>query len=175
MPISAKSQQDSTAQYLMSSFGANVSSYYSLGVRLYFDYSRDLSKFWQWGVSYETTRHATTSAAGVPEDATLLELNHHMLSGNVFVKLNSGKPVHWRFGAGAGLIHAFWETSNRFGIAMNISAGMHIRLSQKVWLTTSVLPVLIPSNRITYALIDMPGRNHLLSGSFLNLGFQVKL
>jgi hypothetical protein len=159
----------------MASAGLNVSSYYSLGVRLYFDYSRDLTRYWQWGVSYETTRHATTSAAGVPEDAQLLDLNHHMLSGNIFLKLNSGKPVHWRFGAGAGLIHAFWDSSDQFGLALNVSAGMHIRLSRNVWLTTSILPLLLPSNRITYAFIDMPNRKNMLSGSFLNIGFQARL
>ncbi len=159
----------------MASIGLNVSSYYSLGVRLYFDYSRDITRYWQWGISYETTRHATTSVSGLPRDAQPLELNHTIICGNIYRKVNTPiKGVHWRFGAGAGLIHAFWDESDQFGLALNLSAGLHIKLSRNVWLTTSVFPLLLPSNRIPYAFIRMPGQSHILSGSFFNIGFQAR-
>jgi hypothetical protein len=83
--------------------------------------------------------------------------------------------VHWRFGAGLGLMHAYWNQNDRVGLAVNLSAGLHFRLSPNAWLTTSAFPLLLPSNRMSYSYIQIDGFSNFFSGSLLNLGFQVRL
>ncbi len=168
-------QTDSTSQYLMASVGMNLNSYHSLGARLYFDYSKDFAKNWLWGVSFELSRHMNSSFTA-PEYAPTLHVGHNILSGNIFRKLNlPNSRVYWRIGAGLGLVHAYWDESDRFGPAVNISAGMHIPVSRNVWITTSALPYLLATNRLTYSPLRIDGFKDFISGSILNLGFQARL
>ncbi len=168
-------QKDSTSQYLMASFGLNLNSYHSLGARLYFDYSKEFSEKWLWGVSYELSRHINSSFTA-PEYAPTLHVSQNILSGNIYRELHlPNSRVHWRIGAGLGLVHAYWDESDRFAPAINISLGMHFQVSRNVWITTSAFPYFLATNRITYAPVRIEGYKDLVSGSVLNIGFQARL
>ncbi|HKL02683.1 MAG TPA: hypothetical protein VJ911_03370 [Cryomorphaceae bacterium] len=170
----AEGQGDSTSHYLTASFGFNYNNYHSLGARIYFDYSKEFLKNWQWSISYEQTHHVGEFAA--PEESESLHVSHSILSGNIYRKVPLWKDkIFWRLGVGAGLIHAFWDRSNRFGPSVNISAGLHIKVFPNVWITTSAIPFLFPTNRFTYAPLRITGFNDFKSGSVFNFGFQFRV
>ncbi|MFN2429884.1 MAG: hypothetical protein ABR574_07710 [Cryomorphaceae bacterium] len=160
----------------MASAGFNLNSEYSLGFRLFFDYSRSFTKDWYWSVSYETTRHIGTGLVGLPRGVELLELSHNILSGNIYHKVYFLRnETHLQVGGGAGLVHAYWNQSNRFAPAFNLSAGLHFQVGRNFWITTSAVPVLLPSNRLTYAPLRTDQPSDFVSGTIFNIGFQARL
>lgn len=169
-------QTDSSSQYLMVGSGLNINSYHSLGTRIFFDYSKHFSTHWLWSVSFE---HARSFNKGftAQQDAPSMEVSHNILSGNIYRKVywSAKNTTHWQFGAGLGLAHAFWNQNDRIGLAVNFSAGLHIKVAPRMWITTSAVPFLLPTNRITYSHLRIDGFPDFISGSFLNLGFQARL
>lgn len=174
-PTALQAQSDSTNQCIMVSTGLNYNSYHSVGARLFFDYSKEFAHKWYWAVSFEHTRHFIDGWAA-PEDALSLNVSHNILSSNIYRHLSwYGDKLFLRAGVGAGIAHAFWNDRDRIAPAFNASLGMHIKIKDGWWITTSAIPFLVPTNRITYAPLRMEGYKAFRAGSVFNIGFQRRL
>lgn len=159
--------------YLTIQSGLIVDGYNSLGVRTYFEYQKDLKKNWQYGISYEHSRHYGFFMTDQLHD---LKSNLSLLSLNGYYKLNLIKDrLFWTGGLGVGLLHVNWEDNDGFGPTVNASLTLNIRLTQRIYVESSPLIVLLPFNRIYYSSMNINHFDNFYAFTFFPFGLKVKL
>jgi len=177
LSIKVFSQTDKEAiiknDYLTFQTGFIVDGYNSLGIRTFFEYQKDLKKNWQFGISYEHSRHF-----GFFLTDQLYDLNSNLsqLSFNGYYKLNLiNDRLFWTGGLGCGVLHVNWDDSDRFGATINASLTLNIRITKRLYFESSPLIVLVPFNRIYYSPMNLDHFNNFYAFTFFPIGFKVKL
>lgn len=159
--------------YLTFQTGFIVDGYNSLGVRTFFEYQKDLMKNWQYGISYEHSRHFGFFMTDQQYD---LNSNLSQLSINGYYKLNLIKDkLFWTGGLGVGVLHVNWDDHDSFGATINASLTLNIRITKRLYFESSPLIVLIPFNRIYYSPIKIDHFDSFYAFTFLPFGLKVKL
>lgn len=159
--------------YLIFQTGFIYDAYNSLGVRTFFEYQKDLKNNWQYGISYEHSRHF-----GFLMTDHLYDLNSNLsqLSLNGYYKLNLIKDrLFWTGGLGIGALHVNWDDNDSFGATINASLTLNIRITKRLYFETSPLIVLIPFNRIYYSPMNIDHFNNFYAITFFPFGIKVKL
>jgi len=160
-------------QYLTFQTGFIVDGYNSLGIRTFFEYQKDLKKNWQFGISYEHSRHLGTF---LTDQLYNLNSNLSQLSFNGYYKLNFIKNrLFWTGGLGVGVLHINWDNNDGFGITINASLTLNIRITNRVYLETSPLIILLPTNRVYYSPKNIDHFNNYYAITFFPFGIKVKL
>lgn len=159
--------------YLTFQTGFIVDGYNSLGVRTFFEYQKDLKKNWQYGISYEHSRHF-----GFFMTDQLYDLNSNLsqLSINGYYKLNLIKDrLFWTGGLGIGALHVNWDDNDSFGATINASLTLNIRITKRLYFESSPLIVLMPFNRIYYSPMSIDHFDNFYAFTFFPFGIKVKL
>ena len=159
--------------YLTFQTGFIVDGYNSLGVRTFFEYQKDLKKNWQYGISYEHSRHF-----GFFMTDQLYDLNSNLsqLSINGYYKLNLIKDrLFWTGGIGVGAMHVNWDDNDSFGATINASLTLNIRITKRLYFESSPLIVLMPFNRIYYSPMNIDHFDSFYAFTFFPFGVKVKL
>ncbi len=170
---SQKNDTVTTPSYLSFQSGAFIDGYNSMGVRAFFEYQKDLKKNWQYGISFEQTVHLYPAGQDFPNT---LPASNTMLCYNHYYKLRLYKDrVFWTAGLGAGLVNVNWSGHNKIGPVVTGSFTLNIRITKRIFIETSPLIVLLPSNRGYYSPINVSGIPDFYGGSFFPIGFKVKL
>ncbi len=175
--INGFSQTDETenakTDYLTFQSGFIVDGYNSLGIRTFFEYQKDLKKNWQFGISYEHSRHL-----GFFMTDQLYDLNSNLsqLSINGYYKLNLIKDkLFWTGGIGVGALHVNWDDNDSFGATINASLTLNIRITKRLYFESSPLFVLMPFNRIYYSPMNIDHFDNFYAFTFSPFGIKVKL
>lgn len=161
------------SDYLTFQTGFIVDGYNSLGVRTFFEYQKDFKKNWQFGISYEHSRHF-----GFFMTDQLYDLNSNLsqLSFNGYYKLNLIKDrLFWTGGLGIGAVHVNWNDNDGFGATINASLTLNIRITKRIYIETSPLIVLFPFNRIYYSPMKIDHFDSFYAFTFFPFGLKVKL
>lgn len=155
--------------------GQIIDKYNSTGIRLFFEYKKDMKGRWQYGISFETSRHNRVSGM---EYADNLPTNLNLLNFNYYFKLNPrSNRMIWALGIGFGGVHVFWnenKDSDRFGLNLNASFTASIKLSEKMYIECSPSIALLP-NRIYFSSMNVESFNNFYAFTFFPFGFKFKL
>ena len=159
--------------YLTFQTGAIVDRYNSLGIRTFFEYQKDLKGNWQYGISYEHSRHFGFFASDHPD---AFETNLSLLSLNGYYKINLIRDrLFWTAGLGVGGVHAYWDDNDKIGTTINASVTLNIRLTKKIYFESSPFIVLLPSNRIYFSTMNAENADNFFALSLFPFGVKVKL
>jgi len=159
--------------YLSFQTGAMVDRYNSLGIRTYFEYQKEVSGHWQYGISYEHSRHFGFFATDHPD---ALPTNLSLLSLNGYYKINLLKDrLFWLAGLGIGGVHAYWDTNDKIGATVNASFTLNIKLTKKLYFESSPFIVLLPTNRLYFSTMNTERYNNFFALSLFPFGLKVKL
>ena len=164
---------DTRSDYLAFQTGFMADRYNSLGVRIFFEYQKDLKNNWQYGIAYEQSRHL-----GILLTDKLNELpsNLSQLSLNGYYHLNLIKNrLFWTAGLGLGITHVYWDDRNYFGANLNASLTLNVRISKRIYLQSSPLIVLAPFNRIYYSPMNVDSFTNFYAFTAFPFGIKVKL
>ncbi|MDD2197097.1 MAG: hypothetical protein PHE03_08810 [Bacteroidales bacterium] len=159
--------------YLTFQTGFIVDGYNSIGIRTFFEYQKDLRENWQFGVSYEHSRHF-----GFFLTDQLYDLNSNLsqLSLNGYYKLNLIRDrLFWTVGIGAGALHVNWDNNDSFGATINASLTLNIRVTKRIYFESSPLIALAPFNRAYYSPMKIDHFNNFYAFTFFPFGLKVKL
>lgn len=182
--LSLPSSDSCRVDYLTFQSGLVIDRYNSIGVRTFFEYQRDGRKNWQWGISYEHSRHLGFAATDQPYE---LETNLSLLSMNGYYKLNVVRNrLFWTAGLGLGMVHAYWEKPlsytysemehhNIFGPVANVSLTLNIRITKGVYIEASPLIVIMPTNRFYFSTMDEEHFNNFFAFTFFPFGVKFRL
>lgn len=153
--------------------GLAVNSYNNLSASLGFEYQKQVKDNWSLGYLFSANRAMYEFAS----DTKTTELNQNHLSINLYYRLSLIKEkVFWDFGVGAGVMHAYFgENLDEFGIEMNLSSTLNIKLSKRIYFQSSPLLVLVPSNRVYFSTLSVAGKDNLFAFSFLPFGVKIAL
>lgn len=166
-------ENEQKAGYLSFQTGFIVDGYNSLGVRTFFEYQKDLKKNWQMGISYEHSRHF-----GFFMTDQLYDLNSNLsqLSVNGYYKLNLVKDkLFFTSGLGVGALHVNWDDKDNFGVSVNASLTLNIRVTKRFYIEASPLVILFPFNRVYYSPMNIDHFDNFYAFTFFPFGFKVKL
>lgn len=170
--IAISQLEEDRPDYLSIQTGFNINRYNSFGIRTFFEYQKDLKNNWQFGISYEHTRHIGylfTDLYGPPTNLSQLNING-------YYKFNLIKDrLFWTAGFGIGALHLNWDEQDRLGATINASLTLNIRVSKRIYIETSPLIILFPTNRIYYTPLKLESFNHFLSAPVLPIGLKVKI
>lgn len=173
--IAQTTDADEKDDFISVQTGSVIDDCNSIGIRLFLEYQKDMKGNWQYGISFETSRHFRK---GGMEYADWLPTNLNLLSLNYYYKLNPrSKSVIWTAGLGIGGVHVYWDGNNdndQFGITVNVSFTASIKFSQKIYLECSPSIALLP-NRLYYSTMDIESFNNFYAYTFLPLGLKIKL
>ncbi|RLD68982.1 MAG: hypothetical protein DRI95_01435 [Bacteroidetes bacterium] len=159
--------------YLTFQTGLMIDGYNSMGIRTFFEYQKDFKGNWQFGISYEHSRHFTSFATDQLDE---LPTNLSLLSYNCYYKLNLiPNRLFWTAGIGLGGVHAYWNVNDKFGLTINASLTLNIRVSKRIYFESSPLVVLLPSNRVYFSTMKVENYNNFYALSFFPFGLKVKL
>ena len=159
--------------YLTFQTGFLVDNYNSLGFRMFFEYKKDQKYFWQYGISYENVRHFTRFATDHPME---LETNLNLLCLNYYYKLFLYRErVFIEPGIGVGGVHVFWDDYDKFGVVVNASITLNVRVTKKIFIETSPLFILTPSNRIYFSTMKVKNYHNFYAFSFFPFGLKFRL
>jgi len=159
--------------YLAFQTGFIVDGYNSLGIRTFFEYQKDLKKNWQFGISYERSRHFGFFMTDQLYD---LDSDLSQISLNGYYKLNLIKDrLFWTGGIGIGALHVNWDDNDGFGPTINASLTLNMRLTKRIYLEASPLLAFLPSNRVYYSPMNIDHFNDFYAFTFFPFGLKVKL
>ena len=159
--------------YLSFQTGFIVDGYNSLGIRTFFEYQKDLKKNWQFGISYEHSRHFGFFMTDQLYD---LDSDLSQISLNGYYKLNLIKDrLFWTAGVGIGALHVNWDDNDGFGPTINASLTLNMRLTKRIYLEASPLLAFLPSNRVYYSPMNIDHFNDFYAFTFFPFGLKVKL
>lgn len=171
--FSQNSTEFRKADYLTFQTGMTVDCYNSLGLRTFFEYQKDLTGNWQYGISYEHSRHFAYAAT---DHLNELSTNLSLLSGNVYYKLNAIKDrVFWTTGIGLGIVHANWDDYDKIGGTINLSMTLNLKLSKRIYLETSPLIIILPANRFYYSTMNAATYESFYAVNIFPFGLKIKL
>ncbi len=161
------------SEYIAFQSGASVNTYNSFGARLFFEFQKDISKHWQHGFSFEQNIHLYRAATDHSND---LNSNISAFCYNHYYKIKIYKDrFFWTTGVGAGLMNVNWDSNNKIGPVVNASMTLNIRLSNRLFIETSPLIILLPSNRGYFSPINVSTYSNYSSASFFPFGIKIKL
>lgn len=173
------------SDFLTFETGLIMDGYNSMGVRTFFEYQKDLRKNWQFGISYEHSRHLGFVATDQPYS---LETNLSLLSTNCYYKINLIRNrIFWTIGLGFGVVHADWEQlndydtyaelvhKNSFGATTNISISLNLRITKRIYIVTSPLIVFMPTNRAYFSTMNTDHFKNFYAVTFFPFGLKFKL
>lgn len=159
--------------YLLFQTGLMIDGYNSMGVRTFFEYQKDIKGNWQYGISYENSRHLTSAAT---DHLNELPTNLDILSINGYYKLNLLKDrLFWTAGVGFGGVHAYWNDRDKFGLVANASITLNIRITKRIYFESSPLVVFLPSNRLYLSSMNIDTFDGFYAFTFFPFGIKVKL
>ncbi len=159
--------------YLTVQTGFIVDGYNSVGIRTFFEYQKDIKNNWQYGISYEHSRHFGFFLTDQQYD---LSSNLSQLSINGYYKLNLIKDrLFWTIGIGIGALHLNWEDKDSFGPTANASITLNIRITKRIYLESSPLIVFFPFNRIYYSPMNIEHFDSFYAFTFFPFGIKIKL
>lgn len=162
-----------TSDYLSFQSGFLLDGYNTTGIRTFFEYEKDLKGNWQYGISYEHSRHFFFAAT---DQLYELSSNLSLLSMNAYYKLNIIRErLFWTAGIGIGAVHLNWNEQDRVGATVNASLSLNMRLSKRIYLECSPLIVLIPVDRIYFSTMNADHFTNFYAMTFFPFGFKVKL
>jgi hypothetical protein len=153
--------------------GLAINNYNAMSMALGFEYQKQIKGNWSLGYMYSTSRFVREAA----NEALTTELNQNHLSVNLYYRLSLIKEkIFWDFGAGAGATHAYFgEDIDDFGLEVNLSSTLNIKLFKRVYFQASPLLVLIPSNRVYFSDVSVNGRDNLFAFSMFPFGVKIAL
>ncbi|HKJ42362.1 MAG TPA: hypothetical protein VKA27_09715 [Sunxiuqinia sp.] len=166
-------EEISKADYLSVKTGFIVDRYNSLGLTTYFEYQKDLKQNWQYGIAYEHSTHLGFLAT---DQLYQLSSNLSLLSLNGYYKLNAIKDkLFWEFGLGIGGAHVNWDNNNAFGVTVNTSLTLNMKLSKRIYVEASPLIILLPADRVYFSTMDVDHFSSFYAFSFFPVGIKVKM
>lgn len=158
--------------YLSFQSGLVLDSYASVGIRTYFEFQKEIATNRSYGISFENTRHYGT----LPDIRDALATNLNLLSFNGYYRLNLIKDkAFWNAGAGIGIVHVFFDDTDKLGYVFNASLTLNIKLSKRIYFETSPLFILLPTSRVYYSPMNLQRYNDFFALSFLSFGIKTKL
>ena len=176
LPLKSNSQNNiefRNTDYLAFQTGMTIDSYNSLALRTFFEYQKDLKGNWQYGISYEHSRHFASAATDHLDE---LSTNLSLLSGNVYYKLNAIKDrIFWTTGIGLGVVHANWNDNDKIGGTINLSMTLNLKLSKRIYLETSPLIIILPANRFYYSTMNAATYESFYAVNIFPFGLKIKL
>ena len=141
-------------------------------MRLFFEFQKEWTPKWSYGISFEGTAHFGEFATDTRSMPT--SLNHVMF--NVYYRINVHKDkIYWDCGMGFGGSRAFWQQSNKFGLSADASITLNIRLGSNVLLQTSPLIILLPVNRVYVSSIRMNENQALWAFAAFPFGVKIRV
>ncbi len=159
--------------YLTFQTGFIVDGYNSLGVQTFFEYQKDLKNNWQFGISYEHSRHLGFLITDQPYN---LNSDLRQLSLNGYYKLNLIKNrLFWTGGLGIGALHVNWNNNDSFGVTINASLTLNIRITKRLYFESSPLIVVMPFNRIYFSPMGIDHYDYFYALTFFPVGIKVRL
>ncbi len=159
--------------YLSFQSGASVNNYNSFGARIFFEYQKDVSKKWQYGISFEQNVHLYRAATDHSND---LSSNVSLFCYNHYYKIKLYKDrFFWTTGLGAGMLNVNWDSKNKIGPVINASMTLNIRLNKKLYIETSPLIIFLPSNRGYFSPVKVSTYANYASFNFFPFGVKIKL
>lgn len=158
--------------YLSVQSGLIIDSYASIGIRLCFEYQKEIENNWSYGILFETSRHYTT----LPDIRDALPTNLNIASLNGYYRLSLIKDkVFWNAGAGIGIANAYFDDTDKLGYVFNASLTLNIKLSKRIYFETSPLFILLPTSRAYYSPMTLQNYTDFYALSFLPFGIKIKL
>ncbi len=168
-----KQEVTSKTDFLGFQSGFTVDSYNSIGIRTFFEYRKNRKGNWQYGISYEHTRHFGFFMTDLPYQ---LKSNLSMLSLNGYYRLNLLKDrIFWTGGLGLGVMHINWDDNDKFGLIANASLTLNVRITQRIYIETSPLIVFPPFNRIYFSPMKIDHFQYFYAISAFPFGLTVRL
>ncbi|MDN4165581.1 hypothetical protein QWY31_08715 [Cytophagales bacterium LB-30] len=159
--------------YLAFQTGFMADRYNSLGVRIFFEYQKGIKNNWQYGITYEQSRHLGLL---VTDQINELPSNLSQLSFNTYYDLHLIKDrLFWTVGLGIGATHVYWDDKNHLGLSINASMTLNIRMGKRLYLQSSPLLVLAPFSRIYYSPMNVESFDNFFSFTAFPIGIKVKL
>lgn len=166
-------EKPQAVDYLSVQTGLLLDRYYSMGVRTFFEYQKDVKKNWQFGISYENTQH---NGIYVTDQLDEIESNLSLLSLNGYYKMNLIRNrLFWTVGFGFGAVHLNWDDNNRFGVAVNTSLTLNVRVTKRIYIETSPLFLLFPANRVYFSTMSVLNYTDFSAYTLCPIGIKVKL
>lgn len=153
--------------------GLAINNYNAMSLALGFEYQKQIKGNWSLGYLYSASRFVREAA----NDAQTTELNQNHFSVNLYYRLSLVKEkVFWDFGVGAGATHVYFgEDIDDFGLEVNLSSTLNIKLFKRVYFQASPLLVLIPSNRVYFSGLSLEDRDNLYAFSMFPFGVKIAL
>jgi hypothetical protein len=108
----------------------------------------------------------------------LYDLNSNLsqLSVNGYYKLNLVKDkLFFTSGLGVGALHVNWDDKDNFGVSVNASLTLNIRVTKRFYIEASPLVILFPFNRVYYSPMNIDHFDNFYAFTFFPFGFKVKL
>ena len=161
------------SDYLTFQTGFIADGYNSLGIRTFFEYQKDLKENWQYGISYEHSRHFGFFLTGQLYN---LSSNLSLISLNGYYKLNAIKDkLFWTTGIGIGAVHVNWDDNDIFGATINASLTLSMRITKGIYFESSPLIAMLPFNRVYFSTMGNDYSNNFYAFTFFPFGIKVKL
>ena len=161
-------------QYLSFQLGGLLENQFnSAGVRIFFEYQKDITRHQQLSLSYE---HATHLFDIATDHSNEIQSNLSFLNGNYLYKVFLWKDkIYWTAGLGAGIVHVNWEENNKIGFNLNASMTLNLKITDKITIETAPLLILFPFNRIYYSPLDIGVYQNMYPFTVVPLGIKFKL
>ena len=168
------------SDYFVFQTGLMYNNFNSLGIRTGFEYEQELTQNWLYGISYENTRHIASAPFDreppFSEEYSDQPANLSLLNINGYYKIPLWEDkIYWTAGIGLGGVHAYWDGQDRFGLTLNVTAELSLKLSKKIYLETAPLLVFPPVNRLYMTPHQVGNRDIFGAMTLFPVGVKVKM
>ena len=171
--VYAQSESIRKPDYLAVQTGLTLDKYNSLGIRAFFEYQKEFRNKLQYGISFEQCAHF---GRGATDQRDELSTSLSLMSFNCYYRLNLIKDrIFWNSGLGVGGVHVNWEDHDKVGLTVNLSSTLNIKMTKRIYMETSPLSILIPSNRLYFSTMDVVNYTDFYAFTLLPIGIKVKL
>lgn len=153
--------------------------YRSLGIRVFAEYRREFRTNWSIAVGLDNSFHLTQFPIVEPGEGSSnlvdlpVNLNILTFSGYYNLPFRDNK-FYLRPGIGISGVMVRWDGHQETGVAVNFNLPLGIRVSPNVYITTSILPILFPFNRLYISGIKIETFDNFHAFSLLPIGVDVR-
>ena len=159
--------------YLAFKTGILGDNYNSYGIRLNFEYTKEIIGNRQYSISYETRRNVGHVLSGYQHDKPS---NTNIITINYYYKIKLIKDkLYWNCGGGVGAAHVFWDNNNFFGVVFSLNASLNIKIFKKTYIETAPILFLLNPSKVYFVVGKFEDINNYIAFTILPIGIKVKL
>lgn len=176
---SQSDSSDSSFNFINVETGFLNDGYHALGLRIYAEYRLQFSAHWSFGLgldnSFYLTRSANNEAGEGSNHSVEIPSNLNILSFNAYYNLPfRDNKFYLRPGIGISEVMVRWDGHQETGLAINFNLPLGIRVTPNVYITTSILPILFPFNRLYISGMNVETSDSFHAFSLLPIGVDIR-